>query len=192
MSRNNSHIAIAFVVVLTVSSLALAAPMDLDGVGVNVKSKFNGGPWEVRSSTIDTSEPGLEFEFGDGNEFSWMHSGDAIDIGTRTNPIVPWKVDFIIGETFEFESTDTLEFYVWLDDDYGFAEPAAIVSAINIGGNVNFLSETLDVNLHSLDQTYGQAPSHLEIALNVVPEPASLSLLGLGGLALLRRRRPHG
>lgn len=29
-------------------------------------------------------------------------------------------------------------------------------------------------------------------SLEVVPEPATLALVTLGGLALLRRRRPHG
>lgn len=47
----------------------------------------------------------------------------------------------------------------------------------------NLLSEGLYFNVH----TVGHAPG--EIRGQIVPEPMSLSLLGLGGLALLRKRR---
>ena len=56
---------------------------------------------------------------------------------------------------------------------------------VALNGLVPSASGTFTLNIQSNNSTFGYVNS---AALTSVPEPASLSLLGLGGLALVRRR----
>ena len=69
----------------------------------------------------------------------------------------------------------------------------AMVSAINSGTDFQIIvAATLsadDITYSGVGNTFDPGEPNLEITANLVPEPASLTVLALGALALLRRRK---
>lgn len=130
-----------------------------------------------------------------------IESGTGIGRGTESSPAF-WDMlleldedDAWIEFTYEFiDVGDGDQIGIWLDGDLRF-----LVTGIDVGMGIRYGRIPVDdlgsgtyaltVALHS----YGEANAIIDVGdfqtASVIPEPVSLALLTLGGLALLRRRR---
>lgn len=95
-------------------------------------------------------------------------------IGTTTNT----AADSYTGDVFGFNSGQ-----IWVAQNY--------TSGSTISGTQTYNSTTAaDLNIsEAFSLTWGSGATADSITVDVVPEPASTSLLGLGALTLLLRRR---
>ncbi len=170
--------------------LLLAAPAragSVIGPNMTTSSQVNGGAIESRTDSM--VDPGVEILFGDGNDFSWMVAGDAIDFSLSSNPVAPYRLDVFFGATHTFLPSDVVTLAFSLPDGFAYG-PAAIVLADNVGRvNGTKVGNVLSFDFHdlwtvSLDDFGGQLG-----VVFAVPEPGTLSLVVLGGLGLLRKVR---
>lgn len=113
---------------------------------------------------------------GNDNHDQIVDSGTILLLSSSTLEILPWN-SFVpeIGDEFVIMTWET-----GLDGLFG----SVVVDSW-------FTDRGIDFDLH-----YNNASGTGDLTIEAVPEPATLSLLGLGGLALLKRRsqiRPrHG
>jgi hypothetical protein len=131
-------------------------------------SDFGGiTSWEVLNSLDELTQ---DLTTTDGDSLFGTNAGQLTVFGpfTSANPIdiltFTWTADdgFVIGAGSDVSyTTSTTNFLLWVGDDKKTAD------ALDIGGSVT-------------DAAFGW---------QVVPTPASMALLGFGGLALARRRR---
>ncbi len=171
----------------------------------------DGGGWSPSGITGDW-ERGVGTGFVGGfssTEPTGGFSGDFIwgtVIGGDHSP----GADEDLSQTFDFTGlTDiTFSFYEWSDSGGATFDMASVI----VNGNQEYLSNgdsmdswrqvTLDLNdyagLSSVDITFNFLTSTVvertgwyidDVEITAVPAPASLALLGLGGLAAVRRRR---
>ena len=140
-----------------------------DDNGDNIPENFLGS-WQNIAGQLQT---GLGFD-DQGNVFVHSISNDVIYRGVGDNPatIAPYI-------NLPFNSNQSQGLFVW--DDTGYYPSA------NQNGRENYsFATTAPPNL-TLESTFG-VPWPLLGDLTPVPEPASLWLLAVGGLALIRRR----
>ncbi len=173
------------------STAAVATPsFDLDGDGNNdVTLNVN----YTVTMGADTEVAGTRWNVADDLSFSF----DSVSVASVLNS------DFTINSV-EFD--DYTRFYLWGNNgadslwntdtislngtDYtAFSKQHNLfsVSDLSISG-----TDTLDFSYVSGDQTYVELysiRSGLSVDFTQVPEPSSTALLGLGGLALLARRK---
>lgn len=147
-----------------------SAYASLLGASVTTQSQVNMDPVESRGDTV--VDPGVEIQFGDANDFSWMVAGDAIDFGPRANPAAPWQVGIDFGATHDFEVDDVLTLKFSLPSSLEFGV-AAITEAIT----VNLITGTLDGNMLTLEiedmwqVSQGDFGGRIEVAFSVVSVP---------------------
>ncbi len=112
-----------------------------------------------------------------------------------------WRLGLFIGYTdavqegqWEWISGETPGFANWLPGEPNGAHPTdgtadyALLRPLEIGDASSWGKWFDEHDVSSPATTGGYVPNYGLI--EVVPEPATLSLLALGGLAMLRRRRP--
>ncbi len=123
--------------------------------------------------------------------------GGDFTVGIATNSSTAdasWASDLSYGTTYRAivrYNQDTNESQLWidalLDTDTSIlgadlADPGLSVTAIALRQSDSSENETIRVDNLVVGMTFGDV-------VNPVPEPATLALMGLGGLALIRRRR---
>lgn len=150
-------------------------------VGINDSGGFNlGNAGDVGIvTTISGLTPGAQYDvnfiwsgvWGWSNSFQGMNVG--FDPGSTT--ILPGKDGVPFGSWVD-EPSNTSSMKVW-EDLIGTATADA-------GGNIEVY-----VNNVQPSGSYTSLQSYNGLSYTLVPEPGSLALLGLGGFALLRRRR---
>ncbi len=165
---------------LVVNSRADTPHYDRIGLYTFDLSSYTGEYDEI-TLTLDSTSGGT------GTSYSFFYFADAVDASTvtwntaATAGIVPSTADGsvsatrILTQTGSFATTTTTAF------DFTFSNTAAI------GGDADGLFTIVVLD----NDTSGNSNNFLRTsaALTVVPEPTSLALLGLGGLALVTRRK---
>ncbi|GIW74716.1 MAG: hypothetical protein KatS3mg103_1238 [Phycisphaerales bacterium] len=136
-------------------------------------------------------------------------SGDYV-WGTRIGQLHSPGADENLSQNFDFTGlTDiTLRFYEWIDSGSSSFDKASV----RVNGDQLYLSDggptsgwrevILDLNgyagLSSVDIVFNFTSTSVvervgwyidDVEITAVPAPASLALLGMGGLAAIRRRR---
>ena len=138
------------------------------------------------------------------NDLDLDLTGADITVGSNFNISAAPDVDFTIGDTFNvisagssFTVLDQANTDVTLASNPGFmdGDMITLISSSNAGNNV-LNNTTPKAFLGGFGGTYtlevangGDIILNIATGTDVIPEPASLALLGLGGLALLGRGR---
>jgi hypothetical protein len=164
---------LAIVLVLGMASIASAAQtaLSLDGTS-DAPSAFAVNPGDVITiTTLGDSVAGLSYLDMAKNSAASMAAPVALAAAGNIASVA----DYSTGSLFDYELSSA--------DSAGAiaagAQFTALVTVTGVDGD-SFVVELLNgVN-------YGVEDS---IAFTVVPEPLTMSLLGLGGLAMIRRRR---
>jgi len=177
-------------------------------IGVLLLGGVANAETEIVSQTLDYTdniffaEPGAILDHspwyrGSWEDWGWTHDmtsevpADATGIEWATLWIDAWDVDAVDGEV------DVI--YVngvaigALDDSAGrnwetsrFTLPPSLLDDLWQNGELDIY---IDIDSANSGQRVTLGESVLTVAYTVIPEPATVGLLGLGGLMLLRRRR---
>lgn len=129
---------------------------------------------------------GADSAFGLNNEWGFHDGGKN---GNFNTSFIPSGISINVGDTYAFTVTDdrdNSEYQVTVDnlDD---AAPGYTSGVLGYRAN----SVSADPYLHFASSLRGVSGDTTGFSLedvNVIPEPASLALIGLGGLVMIRRR----
>jgi hypothetical protein len=197
-------------VMLLLAGPALAENVTLTDSNLTGLEDLDWGPGSLESTT-DIAGDGVEFEITLGAD-----GEGKIAVGKWSGNYADWSAYDGLGLELALVSSSgsgTIETATFLGDkDYSFRQPAADWPVLGVGDSailyIDFdacwddSSSLVSIPSDKLNKVAGVGfqvitadPDMLDETIVVratptlVPEPASLSLLGLGGLALIRRRR---
>jgi hypothetical protein len=128
--------------------------------------------------------------------FSWAGPGEIVGIGSVDFSSEPWldvTDAFVVGDQFRVSVNGSVvgETSVPIDDGstVGSDADAAFLNPVVSSGTFGPFSGTRTVSIEVIDTATGFPGGGAFWRTNSVPEPATLGMLALGGLAMLRRRR---
>jgi hypothetical protein len=132
--------------------------------------------WELDSITLDIGETGVVYIFSDNSlAYSVSMGNDPSPVAEITNVVSPCPPDIV-------EAIINSPGW-WTLTAFHNGVPIGVHWEVSILGN--------SVGTYWLNSDYGEDAGPNDIlSITVVPEPMTLSLLTLGVLVLLRRRRP--
>jgi|GEM_PF-6628471 len=150
-----------------------------DGVGVVTNIAGNQDALGIQNTSISNNEFG---PIGGGTESSDLNVGEGFSVTFNAD---------VIFTAIELESVvDTDEFIVSVDGE-------TLLTAVGDNGLLDDLAGLGELTISAGTEVTFEGGGDLSngsvriesFSVNVVPEPASLALLGLGGLAIAGRRR---
>jgi len=153
-----------------------------------LRFSMNKGTNHFRDFTFhvqDDADAGTVLAYLDGNSYTHRWPNNSDDIRTREYYAEVSETGWYTFKWHAYDDGGQLRVDSWMDDQQTSSESQAewvTSGAEPYGGHKWFI-------LHSYDPDWVYRVDNVAVVLDPIPEPASLALLGLGGLALLRRRR---
>ena len=172
------------------ANFSYSIPSDAPALTLSFKLESSSGSglnW-IGLRDSDTNEV---WRFGqrDGNNWGYRGRDDTVvelGNGTGDGEITSSRKSFETTVNLDLEN-DTFDFLV--DNLDTAAGPETIGSDRSLGATSSDTGHLGDVSTFDSLLIRGADASYDDITINVIPEPASAALLGLGGLMLLPRRR---
>ncbi len=161
----------------------IATPIDTSNLGGRAITQIAAGD----SHSLLLADDGTVFSMGDNRDFGATGQGTFTGFTTVATPIDDSNLG---GRVISQIAVGSLHSLLLADDGalFAFGDNNFGQGALAVDGEVSVASPS---NVRGLgDQVVTQiAGGQLHSLLIVIPEPTSMSLLGLGGLAVLRRIR---
>jgi PEP-CTERM motif-containing protein len=185
-----TSICVVVAVILAIGSVAQATAIivdlygDKDGFGIGVLD----GEEFLRSDITGVSDGDLTDEWINGTQ-PWSHT---YDFSSLDGPVVEASIEiFHGGDGSQGPSEVSINgvFVGFLTDVENGGHDYAALDTFNLTSDA---IETLTGNDTITVQTYfldGWVLDYFELTVTSIPDPATVLLLGLGGLGLLRRRK---
>ena len=166
------------------NALAIAIVDELDGVG---PLAANGTIPQGNMNALFINDADLNavgFLFDEGSTAPQPGTGLITDFGTLTVATTEQNANFMVG------SSQTISLTVNEDGSGSFAIDANTPTTFATGTFSDLFTNSADDAFHVVLRSQGNPGlSVSSLTLTTVPEPSSLALLVLGGLAFARRRR---
>lgn len=177
--------------------LCTAAGAEITAVGQTLDWTDNGSGYYFWPPTEEYFDHPPYYRMSN-EDWGWTHivadsaPGDAAGIEAATLSILAWDVSSAYGEDDMIYANGTLlgmlqgTLGTWTTTS--FSLPDNVLDALWRDGEVSIF---MDIDRHADGHrvTLGSSTLTVSYLSNAIPEPATVALLGLGTLALLRRRR---